>query len=81
MDWGAWWAAVCGVAQSRTRLNRLSSSSSKDMWKNHRVHKPRDLSAVVVRASPAVSHCRKREVNGSGTAGECVCPACMHHLS
>ena len=27
-DWGAWWAAVCGVAQSRTRLKRLSSSSS-----------------------------------------------------
>ena len=24
----AWWAAVCGVAQSRTRLKRLSSSSS-----------------------------------------------------
>ena len=24
----AWWAAVYGVAQSRTRLNRLSSSSS-----------------------------------------------------
>ena len=29
MDGGAWWAAVCGVAQSRTRLKRLSSSSSK----------------------------------------------------
>ena len=27
-DWGAWWAAVCGVTQSRTRLKRLSSSSS-----------------------------------------------------
>ena len=27
---GAWWAAVCGVAQSWTRLKRLSSSSS--MW-------------------------------------------------
>ena len=27
-DRGAWWAAVSGVAQSRTRLNRLSSSSS-----------------------------------------------------
>ena len=27
-DWGAWQAAVCGVAQSRTRLKRLSSSSS-----------------------------------------------------
>ena len=26
--WEAWWAAVCGVAQSRTRLKRLSSSSS-----------------------------------------------------
>ena len=27
-DGGAWWAAVCGVARSRTRLERLSSSSS-----------------------------------------------------
>ena len=30
-DGGAWWAAVCGVAQSRTRLKRLSSSSSMEM--------------------------------------------------
>ena len=28
-DGGAWWAAVYGVAQSWTRLKRLSSSSSK----------------------------------------------------
>ena len=27
-DGGAWWAAVCGVAQSRTRLKQLSCSSS-----------------------------------------------------
>jgi len=27
-DGGAWWAAVCGVTQSRTRLKQLSSSSS-----------------------------------------------------
>ena len=27
-DGGAWWAAVYGVTQSRTRLTRLSSSSS-----------------------------------------------------
>ena len=27
MDGGAWWAAVYGVAQSRTRLKRLSCSS------------------------------------------------------
>ena len=28
-DGGAWWAAVSGVSQSRTRLKRLSSSSSR----------------------------------------------------
>ena len=28
-DGGAWWAAVYGVAQSRTRLKQLSSSSIK----------------------------------------------------
>ena len=27
-DGGAWWAAVSGVAQSQTRLKRLSSSST-----------------------------------------------------
>ena len=28
-DGGAWWASVYGVSQSRTRLKRLSSSSSR----------------------------------------------------
>ena len=28
-DGGAWWAAIYGVTQSRTRLKRLSSSSSR----------------------------------------------------
>ena len=27
-DGGAWWAAVCGVAQSRTRLKRRSSMAN-----------------------------------------------------
>ena len=31
-DGGAWWAAVYGVAQSRTRLKRLSSSSSSSTY-------------------------------------------------
>jgi len=31
-DGGAWWAAICGVAQSRTRLKRLSSSSSSNIY-------------------------------------------------
>ena len=30
-DGEAWWAAIYGVAQSRTRLKRLSSSSSSRM--------------------------------------------------
>jgi len=44
-DRGAWWAAVCGVAQSRTRLKWLSSSSSSKrlaqscltVWSSHEV--------------------------------------------
>ena len=31
MDGGAWWAAIYGVAQSRTQLKRLSSSSSSSI--------------------------------------------------
>ena len=33
-DGGAWWAAVYGVAQSRARLKRLSSSSSTAPFKS-----------------------------------------------
>ena len=36
-DGGAWWAAVYGVAQSRTRLKWLSSSSSLETLKCHLV--------------------------------------------
>ena len=35
-DGGAWWAAVYGVAQSRTQLKRLSSSSSRS-WEPDQV--------------------------------------------
>ena len=31
MDRGGWWAAIYGVAQSRTRLKRLSSNSSPNI--------------------------------------------------
>ena len=33
-DGGAWWANICGVAQSGTRLEPLSSSSSIHRFKN-----------------------------------------------
>ena len=46
-DGGGWWAAVYGVAQSRTRLKRLSSSSSSSSCsifiKTHKVIKSLNL--------------------------------------
>ena len=56
-DGGAWWDAVYGVAQSRTRLKRLSSSSSSKfatelvIWEHsiirqHRI--PNELNSVYV---------------------------------
>ena len=36
-DEGAWWAAVYGVAQSRTRLKRLNSSSSSRSYLPHMI--------------------------------------------
>jgi len=41
MDGEAWWAAVYGVAQSQTRLKRLSSSSSCPQYTEKSRH--RDL--------------------------------------
>ena len=38
-DWGAWWAAVYGVAQSWTRLKQLSSSSSSSNRKSNGIPK------------------------------------------
>ena len=37
-DGGAWWAAVYGVAQSRTRLKRLSKQASKQVLIKQRQH-------------------------------------------
>ena len=43
-DGGAWWAAIYGVAQSRTQLKRLSSSSnSMESW----AHKLRNSRILV----------------------------------
>ena len=62
-DGGAWWAAVYGVTQSRTRLKRLSSSSSrygKMQWKETlnwtitRRQVSRDL--WLLRPSPVIAH-------------------------
>ena len=39
MDGGAWWAAVHGVAQSGTRLKRLSSSSNYSYHRHYGIIK------------------------------------------
>ena len=48
-DGGAWWAAVHGIAQSRTRLKRLSSSSSssKRNWEQQKTQSDRLLQIVI----------------------------------
>ena len=51
-DGGAWWAAICGVAQSRTRLKRLSSSSSSSSNPWHAV------TSKLIKILPAVG-CKK----------------------
>ena len=38
MDGGAWWAAVHGVARSRTRLKRLSSMQEKPSTEGNMLH-------------------------------------------
>ena len=45
-DRGAWWAAVYGVAQSRTRLKRLSSSSSSNAHQGPVALMVKNLSAM-----------------------------------
>ena len=55
-DEGAWWAAVYGITQSRTRLKQLSSgSSSKDTQKNYTkkdLHNPDNHNGVITHLEP-----------------------------
>ena len=47
-DGGAWWAAICGVAQSQTRLKRLSSSSSSSSSSNTPLKNTHTLSVIQI---------------------------------
>ena len=60
-DRGAWWAAVYGVAQSRTRLKRISSSSSS-----------REPSSVSVLSSNEVVPAEAKAVLAWNTKGTCL---------
>ena len=59
-DGGAWWAAIYGVAQSRTRLKWLSRSSSMLLWRRQWQPTPVFL--------PGKSH-RQRGLAGYGPWG------------
>ena len=84
---GAWWAAIYGVAQSRTRLKRLSSSSSCPRWTPHDwwgepygsqvLNNYKKLSCAGLfglAQGPGTSHwsCRRqREMGASGWSSNC----------
>ena len=53
-DGEAWWAAVSGVAQSRTRLKRLSSSSSSHWERGGCLHAGRKGSSSLDQGSSSV---------------------------
>ena len=55
-DGGAWWAAVYGVAQSRTRLKRLSSSSSRQLIKSRDSTLPTKVCLVKAMVFPVVMY-------------------------
>ena len=57
-DGGAWWAAVYGVAQSRTRLKRLSSSSSLccNFYLFHITSLPQQQPASFITSEISASH-------------------------
>ena len=66
MDGGAWWAAVYGVAQSQTRLKRLSSS--KMLWKELKLH----LRTLRTSLSLLLSKCCGGEGNGNPLQYSCL---------
>jgi len=54
---GAWWAAVYGVAQSRTQLKQLSSSSNIPNYKDPRAHAYLHVSGTLCK-TPRLPHKR-----------------------
>ena len=76
-DGRAWWAAVYGVAQSRTRLKRLSSSSSRV---NSLVVQGLGVSVPTPKAQGLISF-QQKELDDVHTWKTCLCPSqsASHH--
>ena len=73
---GAWWAAVYGVAQSRTRLKWLSSSSKTNM-KNFSTHFT--YLSYLLTAPPVEYACREGRELCACSAPHHQCPAHGRH--
>ena len=56
-DGGAWWVAIYGVAQSRTRLKRLSSSSSSSDYFRFVAESPKKLLLLLLSRFSCVLLC------------------------
>ena len=65
-DGGAWWAAVYGVAQSQTRLKRLSSSSIRMKSGSNPIPLARTLSPVPTQLKGRLENQIQREKNTQG---------------
>ena len=66
-DGGAWWAAISGVAQSRTRLKRLSSSSRTGAYRPMDGPRSRQGNADLQQGS------HQRVITGTAAARVCSC--------
>ena len=67
-DGGVWWAAVYGVAQSRTRLKRLSSSSSSSTI--FTIEILRVLKGIHTKSRLGIGSRRQGEKPGLGALGQ-----------
>ena len=72
---GAWWGALYGVAQSRTRLKQLSSCSSSSSSSSRCDHMCCTQHTPRGRHSPAVCGMQR---GGSVSWGGCGDPVCAH---
>ena len=73
-DRGAWWAAVYGVAQSWTRLKRLSSSSSNTQITYTHPHKHTPMQCRRIPALHGLLSAHYRTFYDSGNILHLLCP-------
>ena len=75
-DGGAWWAAIYGVAQSRTRLKQLSSSSSSSrVLPGVHTHLSAKMDSTKEAYGELASHSITPLLTSAGAVGEHLFPA------